>query len=78
MATLYSFMDHFGNLLEVEEILIPGVGLGLIIHTTHRGPCIPLEEVPRLTQALMQGLHMSPTQERHSGNSNGSRVGTGQ
>lgn len=78
MATLYSFMDHFGNLLEVEEILIPGVGLGVTVQSTHRGPCLPLEEVPRLTNALMKGLRMYPMQERQHVDTQGTGAGTGQ
>lgn len=71
MATIYSYMDAFGNLMEVEEVLIPGVGLGVAFHTTHRGPCIPLEELPRFAAALTRGLHMFPTQERRNGADDG-------
>lgn len=67
MATLFSYMDGSGHLIEVEEVLIPGVGLGISVHTTHRGPCLPLEEVPRLIGALTAGLHISPVRERQHG-----------
>lgn len=67
MATLYTYMDGTGHLVEVEEVLIPGVGLGMSIHTTNRGPCLPLEEVPRLIGALMEGLHIVRPKERQHG-----------
>lgn len=78
MAILYQYMDADGRCLEVLEEMIPGVGLGLRVHTTNRGLCIPLEEVPRLMLALDTGLHVFPTQERQHGNTSGSGVGTGQ
>jgi len=64
VATLYSYVDGYGDLIEVNEVLIPGVGLGIAVHTTHRGPCLPLEEVPRLLRALSEGLHIAPSKER--------------
>lgn len=70
MATLYSYMDGSGNLVEVDEVLIPGVGLGIAVHTTHKRPCLPLEEIPRLINALREGLHMFPAKERQHGDSN--------
>lgn len=74
MATLYSYMDGTGNLVKVDEVLIPGVGLGIAVHTTHHKPCLPLEEVPRLINALKEGLHIVPAKERQHGNS--TEVGT--
>lgn len=76
MAKIYSYLDAYGNLLEVEEVMIPGVGLGVIVHTTHRGPCLPLEEVPRFTNALIAGLNLSPTKERQPNGDHDSAAGT--
>lgn len=70
MATLYQYIDADGCCLEVYEAMIPGVGLGLSVYTTNRGPSLPLEEVPRLITALMGGLQMFPAQERQHGDSN--------
>lgn len=67
MATLYSYMDSSGHLIEVEEVMIPGVGLGVAFHTTHREPYLPLEEVLRLANALIRGLHIAPAEERRNG-----------
>lgn len=67
MARLYQYMDGRGDLFEVEEVMIPGVGLGLSLHTTHSGPCIPMEEVPRLINALTRGLYVNATKERQHG-----------
>lgn len=78
MATLYQYMDADGCCLEILEVMIPGVGLGLRVHTTNRGPSIPMEEIPRLMLALDTGLHVFPTQERQHGNTDRSGVGTGQ
>lgn len=62
---LYHYMDGRGDLIEVDEVMIPGIGLGLVLNTTHCGPCIPLEEVPRLIAALNRGLHITNMKERH-------------
>ncbi|WP_327719909.1 hypothetical protein OG381_34540 [Streptomyces sp. NBC_00490] len=68
MAKLYKYMDGRGDLFEVEEVMIPGVGLGLSLRTTHSGPCIPMEEIPRLINALKEGLHVTTgTKERQHG-----------
>lgn len=64
---LYRFMDGHGDLIEIDESLIPGIGLGITVRTTHHGPSLPLEEVPRLISALVKALHVFPVQERQHG-----------
>ena len=77
MATLYSYMDGSGGLVEVDEVLIPGVGLGIAVHTTHHEPRLPLEEIPRLINALREGLNMFPAKERQHGDDHRADQGTG-